>query len=136
MITDARTSGSGRRRVAVVGGGVAGLTAAYILQRGYDVALYETDDRLGGHAHTHDVVTPDSGAVPIDTGFIVHNTRTYPHLLRLFAELGVTTQPTEMSMSIRCDGCGLEYAGAKGLGACSRSPGRSRVRRTCACSSR
>jgi predicted NAD/FAD-binding protein len=122
MITDARNSGSGRRRVAVVGGGVAGLTAAYILQREYDVALYETDDRLGGHAHTHDVVTPDSGAVPIDTGFIVHNTRTYPHLMRLFAELGVTTQPTEMSMSIRCDGCGLEYAGAKGLGGLFAQP--------------
>jgi predicted NAD/FAD-binding protein len=115
MTPAVRTSGSGRRRVAVVGSGVSGLTAAYVLQREYDVALYETDSRLGGHAHTHDVVTPDSGAIPIDTGFIVHNTRTYPHLLRLFRELRVATQPTEMSMSIHCDGCGLEYAGAKGL---------------------
>jgi predicted NAD/FAD-binding protein len=115
MTTERRAPGSGRRRVAVVGSGVSGLTAAYVLQRSYDVSLYETDSRLGGHAHTHDVITPDSGSVAVDTGFIVHNTRTYPHLLRLFGELGVATQPTEMSMSIHCDGCGLEYAGAKGL---------------------
>jgi predicted NAD/FAD-binding protein len=106
----------------VVGSGVSGLTAAYVLQRSYDVSQYETDSRLGGHAHTHDVVTPDSGAIPIDTGFIVHNTRTYPLLLRLFGELGIATQPTEMSMSIHCDGCGLEYAGARGLGGLFAQP--------------
>lgn len=104
-----------RESVAVVGSGVAGLTAAYLLQRRYDVTLFESDDRLGGHAHTHDVPTPDGRVIPIDTGFIVHNERTYPNLLRLFAELGVTTRQTEMSMSIRCEGCGLEYAGARGL---------------------
>ena len=112
----------GRERVAVVGSGVAGLTAAYILQRRYDVSLYEADDRLGGHAHTHDVLTPDRGVAAIDTGFIVHNARTYPHLLRLFSELDVATQPTEMSMSIRCEGCGLEYAGAKGWGGLFAQP--------------
>ncbi|MFD7912201.1 NAD(P)/FAD-dependent oxidoreductase [Streptomyces sp. NPDC059752] len=103
-----------RQRVAVVGGGVAGLTAAHILQRTYDVVLYEADDRLGGHAHTHELPTEDAGTVQVDSGFIVHNERTYPHLLRLFSELGVTTQESEMSMSVRCDGCGLEYAGARG----------------------
>jgi uncharacterized protein len=123
MTTDTASTGSGRRRVAVVGSGVSGLTAAYVLQRGYDVSLYETDSRLGGHAHTHDVVTPDSGAIGVDTGFIVHNTRTYPQLLRLFGELGIATQPTEMSMSIHCDGCGLEYAGARGLGGLFAQPG-------------
>jgi uncharacterized protein len=102
-------------RVAVVGSGIAGLTAAYLLQRRFDVTLYESAERLGGHTHTHDVVTPDVGVVPIDTGFIVHNQRTYPLLCQLFSELGVETQATEMSMSIRCEGCGLEYAGAKGL---------------------
>ena len=100
--------------MAVVGAGVSGLTAAYLLQRQFDVHLFEADDRLGGHAHTHDVVTADAGAVPVDSGFIVHNARTYPHLLRLFDELGVRTRPADMSMSVRCEGCGLEYAGARG----------------------
>ena len=104
-----------RPTAAVVGSGVAGLTAAYLLQRTHDVTLFETDDRLGGHAHTHDVATPDDRVVPIDSGFIVHNEGTYPNLIRLFGELGVATQPTEMSMSITCEGCGLEYAGARGL---------------------
>ena len=103
-----------RRRVAVIGAGVSGLTAAYLLQRTADVTLYEADDRLGGHAHTHDVEVGDR-VVGVDSGFIVHNRRTYPNLLRLFAELGVATQATEMSMSVRCQGCGLEYAGSRGL---------------------
>ncbi|WP_037838847.1 NAD(P)/FAD-dependent oxidoreductase [Streptomyces sp. NRRL S-1813] len=104
-----------RRRIAVVGGGVAGLTAAYVLQQGgCEVSLYEAEDRLGGHAHTHDTVSGDGRVVRVDTGFIVHNERTYPLLLRLFRELGVATQDSEMSMSVRCEGCGLEYAGARG----------------------
>ncbi|MDE8670372.1 FAD-dependent oxidoreductase [Pseudarthrobacter sp. H3Y2-7] len=101
------------RRIAVVGSGVAGLTAAYILNRHDQVTLFEADSRLGGHAHTHSVPQPDGSTLGVDTGFIVHNERTYPTLLRLFAELGVKTQNSEMSMSIRCDGCGLEYAGAR-----------------------
>jgi predicted NAD/FAD-binding protein len=104
----------GRGRVAVIGSGVAGLTAAYLLQRRYEVLLFEADERLGGHAHTHDVFDQRAGALAVDSGFIVHNERTYPTLLRLFHELGVSTQETEMSMSVRCLGCGLEYAGAKG----------------------
>jgi predicted NAD/FAD-binding protein len=105
-----------RQHVAVIGAGVSGLTAAYLLQRRYNVTLYEAEPRLGGHAHTHEVLTPDERVLPVDSGFIVHNDRTYPNLLRLFAELGVETQPTDMSMSVRCEGCGLEYAGARGLG--------------------
>ena len=96
--------------VAVIGAGVAGLTAAYVLQRKHDVTLFEADDRLGGHAHTHDL-----DGVAVDSGFIVHNERTYPNLIRLFRELDVSTQDSEMSMSVRCDGCGLEYAGARKL---------------------
>ncbi|NUS36207.1 MAG: FAD-dependent oxidoreductase [Pseudarthrobacter sp.] len=106
-------SSGGRRRIAVIGSGVAGLTAAYVLNREDDVTLFEADSRLGGHAHTHDIPQPDGTVLGVDTGFIVHNERTYPTLLRLFAELGVETQDSEMSMSIRCDGCGLEYAGAR-----------------------
>jgi predicted NAD/FAD-binding protein len=103
-----------RARAAVVGAGVAGLTAAYVLQQAYDVTLYEADDRLGGHAHTHDVAAADGRMLALDTGFLVHNERTYPNLVRLFAELGVETSGTEMSLSVRCEGCGLEYAGARG----------------------
>ncbi len=105
-----------RAKAAVVGSGVAGLTAAYLLQRRYDVTLFEADGRLGGHAHTHELATSDGRTANIDSGFIVHNRRTYPHLLRLFGELGVATQESDMSMSVRCQGCGLEYAGARGLG--------------------
>ncbi|MCH1867966.1 FAD-dependent oxidoreductase [Nocardioides sp. CFH 31398] len=108
-----------RRRVAVVGSGVAGLTAAYVLSRTCHVTLLEADSRLGGHADTHpvDVRRPDGTTVtvPVDTGFIVHNERTYPHLLRLFGELGVTTRLSEMSMSIRDEQRRVEWAGALGL---------------------
>ena len=113
---------TGRPRAAVIGSGVAGLTAAHILQRRFDVTLFEADDRLGGHAHTHELVAPDGRPVHVDSGFIVHNRATYPNLIRLFAELGVATQPTDMSMSVRCEGCGLEYAGARGFGGVFAEP--------------
>jgi uncharacterized protein len=103
-----------RPTAAVLGSGVSGLTAAHLLNRTHDVTVFEADDRPGGHAHTHDVADSAGKALRIDTGFIVHNERTYPNLLRLFAELGIETQPTEMSMSVHCDGCGLEYAGGRG----------------------
>ncbi|MEU6760125.1 FAD-dependent oxidoreductase [Streptomyces sp. NPDC046685] len=103
-----------QRRAAVVGAGVAGLTAAYVLASSYEVTLYEADDRLGGHAHTHETAGPGGRTVAVDSGFIVHNEHTYPTLLRLFRELGIGTQDAEMSMSVRCDGCALEYAGARG----------------------
>ena len=103
-----------REQVAVVGAGVSGLTAAHVLSRSYDVTLLEADDRLGGHAHTHTVDTP-SGPLRVDSGFIVHNDRTYPLLRRLFAELGVEARDTEMSMSIRDEATGTEYAGGRGL---------------------
>ena len=99
------------RRIAVIGGGISGLTAGYVLSRTDHVTLFEADPRLGGHADTHLV-----GPVPVDTGFIVYNERTYPLLTRLFAELGVSTRAAEMSMSVRCAGCGLCYAGKRGPG--------------------
>ena len=102
------------RRIGVVGSGVAGLTAAYVASRTAHVTLFESDDRLGGHADTHTVRTSD-GALRIDTGFIVHNARTYPTLLRLFAELDIATQPSEMSLSVSDQGSGVEYAGALGV---------------------
>ena len=101
------------RRLAVVGSGVAGLVAAHVAARSAHVTLFEADDRLGGHADTHRVATA-TGELAIDTGFIVHNRRTYPTLLRLFAELGVATQESEMSLSVSDDDTGLEWAGALG----------------------
>lgn len=101
--------------VAVVGSGVAGLTAAHVLSSHSSVTIVEADDRLGGHAHTHTVTMPDGASVGVDSGFIVHNDRTYPTLLRLFAELGVPTQDTDMSMSVSSAVTGLEYAGALGF---------------------
>jgi predicted NAD/FAD-binding protein len=88
------------------------------------VTLYEADSRLGGHSHTHDVVDGAAGGptLAVDSGFIVHNADTYPTLLRLFDEVGVQTQAAEMSMSVSCSGCGLEYAGARGVGGLFAQP--------------
>lgn len=102
------------KRIAIVGGGVAGLTAAWALHRESDVTLYESDARLGGHAHSHVIHRPAGGDDVVDTGFIVMNTVTYPTFTRLLGELRVRTQPAEMSMSVSCGGCGIEYAGARG----------------------
>ena len=88
----------------MIGAGVSGLTAAHVLTTTHAVTVFEADARLGGHAHTHDVPAADGRTLRVDSGFIVHNDRTYPRLLRLFRELDVPTRPTEMSMSITCDG--------------------------------
>jgi cyclopropane fatty-acyl-phospholipid synthase-like methyltransferase len=104
-----------RRKIAVIGSGVSGITAGYVLSHTDDVTLFEADGRLGGHADTHLVVPPAGPPIGVDTGFIVYNERTYPLLTRLFAELAVATQPSRMSMSVRCAGCGLQYAGQRGL---------------------
>jgi uncharacterized protein len=106
---------AGRPSVAVIGAGVSGLTAAYLLSRTHDVTLFESEDRLGGHAHTHDVTDSAGRPHAVDSGFIVHNDVTYPWLRKLFGELDVEVRPTEMSMSVRCEECGLEYAGGRGL---------------------
>jgi uncharacterized protein len=104
----------GGRSIAVIGSGVAGLTAAYLLSQRDRVTLYEADTRIGGHAHTHFLDRGDGNIVGVDSAFLVYNERTYPTLCRLFAELGVATQDTDMSMSVRAGS--LEYAGARGVG--------------------
>lgn len=101
--------------MAVIGSGIAGLTAAYALSGRDRVTLYEADARLGGHAHTHFVDRGDGTVVGVDSAFLVHNDRTYPTLCRLFAELGVATQESDMSMSVHAEDTGLEYAGALGI---------------------
>ncbi len=85
-------------RIAVIGAGVAGLTAAHLLSRRHEVHVFERDDRIGGHTHTVTVDTVD-GPVAVDTGFIVHNPVRYPHFLRLMGELGVGTAPSDMSFA-------------------------------------
>lgn len=95
-------------RVAVVGGGVSGLGAAYVLSRAHDVVVFEREAVAGGHANT--VV---HNGLSLDTGFLVHNDPNYPLLTRLFAELGVETHPSDMSFSVSCAGCGLEYSGRR-----------------------
>jgi predicted NAD/FAD-binding protein len=104
------------RSVAVIGSGVSGLVAGYALSARDRVTLFEADTRIGGHAHTHYVDRGDGYTVGVDSAFLVHNDRTYPTLCRLFGELGVATQETDMSMSVRDDASGLEYAGARGIG--------------------
>ena len=118
----------GGRRIAVIGGGISGLTAGYVLSHTDHVTLFEADSRLGGHADTHLVVPAAGPSTPVDTGFIVCNERTYPLLTRLFGELGVTTRPSEMSMSVQCAGCGLEYAGQRGLAGLAAGLSRGRGR--------
>ena len=100
-------------RIAVIGSGISGLAAGYYLSRMHEVSLFEKEGRLGGHTNT---VTVESsrGPLPIDTGFIVHNDRTYPNLVRLFAELGVETQPSDMSFAVSCPSTGFEYS-SRGL---------------------
>ncbi len=89
-----------RQRIAIVGSGVAGLSCAHVLGPHHDVVVFEADGRLGGHANTVDVDDPIVGPLRVDTGFIVHNDRNYPNLVRLFDELAIPTIDTEMSFGV------------------------------------
>ncbi|SFK30329.1 NAD(P)/FAD-dependent oxidoreductase [Lysobacter sp. cf310] len=95
-------------RIAVIGSGIAGLASAWLLSRRHDVTLFESNDYFGGHTHTHDIEL-HGRRYAIDSGFIVHNPRHYPLLTRMFGELGVATQATTMSFSVRNEASGLEY---------------------------
>jgi predicted NAD/FAD-binding protein len=95
-------------RIAVIGSGIAGLASAYMLSRSHEVTLFEANDYLGGHTHTHDV-QQDGQSYRIDTGFIVFNHEHYPLLSELFRELGVDSQATTMSFSVQNAATGLEY---------------------------
>jgi predicted NAD/FAD-binding protein len=95
-------------RIAIVGSGISGLACAWLLSREHEVTLFEADDYLGGHTHTHEV-EQDGRRYAVDSGFIVYNPRNYPLLTRLFAELGVVSQPTTMSFSVCNEASGLEY---------------------------
>jgi uncharacterized protein len=95
-------------RIAVVGAGISGLGAAYLLSRAHEVELFERDPRAGGHVNTF-----EHRGLGLDTGFIVHNEPNYPYLNRLFCELAVRTQDSEMSFSVSCGDCGLEWSGRR-----------------------
>src|SRR6476659_11052667 len=104
------------KTVAVIGARISGLAAAHFLSRRHRVHLFEKEARLGGHTNTV-VVERAGGAVALDTGFLVHNDRTYPNLVRLFGELGVATRDSDMSFGVACQLTGLEYSsrGANGF---------------------
>ncbi|KQZ79399.1 dehydrogenase [Rhodanobacter sp. Root561] len=95
-------------RIAVVGSGIAGLASAWLLSRQHEVTLFEANDYFGGHTHTHEVEQAGK-TYRIDSGFIVHNPAHYPLLTRMFAQLGVASQPTTMSFSVHSEASGLEY---------------------------
>ena len=105
--------------LAIIGTGIAGLGCAHFLHRHFDLTLFEANDYAGGHTNTVTVDEPASAVGPeprrrvaIDTGFMVFNQITYPHLKRLFAQLGVPIKPTAMSFSVRHADTGLEFAGS------------------------
>jgi uncharacterized protein len=97
-----------KRRIAIVGSGISGLTAGYLLHQHHEIQLFEAAPVLGGHTATVDI-SQDGDTHAIDTGFIVFNDRTYPNFLKLLAKIGVARQPTEMSFSVKS--AGLEYNG-------------------------
>lgn len=101
-----------RSRIAVVGTGIAGLTAARLIAREHDLVVYEADSRVGGHTNTVRVGDP-AGDAWVDTGFIVHNDRNYPHFTALLAELGVETRPAEMGMSVSTPDGSFEFANTR-----------------------
>lgn len=102
-----------RQKVAIVGTGIAGMAAAYLLQKRYDITVFEKNDYIGGHTRTLEV---DCGGVktPVDTGFIVFNHRNYPNLTGLFKQLGVPTKTSDMSFGVSIDKGWLEYSSCKG----------------------
>jgi predicted NAD/FAD-binding protein len=100
-------------RIAIVGAGISGLTAAYLVNREHEVDLYEQADYAGGHANTISIDAGDR-EVALDTGFIVYNENTYPGFTKLLRTLGVRTKPGDMSLSVRCDACNIEYS-SRGL---------------------
>ncbi|SFJ22249.1 hypothetical protein SAMN04515648_3080 [Phyllobacterium sp. CL33Tsu] len=96
-------------KIAVIGSGISGMSAAWLLSQKHEITVYERETRIGGHSNT--VIVPGEGGVAVDTGFIVYNEQTYPNLTALFALLGVETAASEMSFAVSLDSGRLEYSG-------------------------
>lgn len=108
-------------KIAVIGSGIAGLSAAWLLRNAHDVVIFEANSYAGGHSNTIDVAL-DGITHPVDTGFLVHNDRTYPNLIRLLPMLGVEAPATDMTFSVSLPSSNLEWAGAS-LGTLFAQPG-------------
>ena len=100
-----------RCKIAVVGTGIAGNVVSYYLNQDHDITVFEKNNYVGGHSHTHSVSSPE-GDYQVDSGFIVFNYETYPQFTRLLQKLGVEVQTSEMSFGVRCERTGLEYMGS------------------------
>src|ERR1700679_144627 len=99
-----------RKNIAVIGTGISGMAAAWLLSQKHKVTVYESDRRIGGHSNTVTVAGP-KGPIPVDTGFIVYNEQTYPNLIALFDHLKVPTQPSDMTFAVSVADGELEYSG-------------------------
>jgi len=95
-------------RIAVIGTGISGMVAAYLLCQDHDVVVFEANDYVGGHTNTIDVELNGANH-RVDTGFIVFNRENYPNFVKLMELLGVSYQPSNMSFSVQCERTGLEY---------------------------
>ena len=98
-------------KITVVGTGISGMVAAYLLSRKHEVTVFEANDYIGGHTHTIPVRS-NGNTYPVDTGFVVFNNLNYPHFSRLLETLGVQSEFTQMSFSMKCEKSGMEYKGA------------------------
>lgn len=110
MTSSMTTPQNQAQKIAVIGSGIAGLTAAYVLSKQHEVSLFEANNYLGGHTHTQDVKLGGK-TYPVNTGFIVFNDWTYPNFIKLMDQLGVESEASDMSFSVRCENTGLEYNG-------------------------
>ena len=97
-------------KLAVIGSGISGLSAFWLLAKKHDVTFYEKDNRAGGHSNTV-ILESEKGVIPVDTGFIVYNEKNYPNLVHFFENLGVATQNSEMSFSVSRNNGNYEYSG-------------------------
>ena len=101
-------------KIAVIGSGVSGLSAAHYLSKKHKVDLFEKEDRFGGHAHTIDINLNEKNRVPIDVGFMVFNKVTYPNLISFFQENNIAIENSDMSFSVSVRETKIEYCG-KGI---------------------